>query len=537
MFNLRHSRKNLLLLLSVILGAQSCINKEDFDFNELAGVKAGPSVAVPLLYGKLSIEDLLPKDSLAFVQPDKDGLIHVVFNDTLRSASIHDLFLLPQLNHSEEYPVLLNVLNPDGKQVVVEDRELLNFKFGDADFETIKLKEGKATVKGGSSLDSPVDLTVTFPTLTKDGSPLVIKLVLSPGSLFKKATTEEDLAGYKVDFSSFGTGENFLPVEIKAETENSGGSAQDFQSLISFDLLINGLKFSLITGDFGQPEVQLPSGEIPIEIFEKLFSKGKFELKEPLISFNILNSNGIPLRVFANTLQAGNSQNEILDLQTNPALPFDIQYPSVIGETALTTLQVSNSKEVLDMAPSFITYGLSGRLNPAPATELNFITDRSEIAVVLNADFPLWGYVEGISLSDTMPLNLTDLEKTEMNNASLRLVIENEFPLEGQLQIEFVNGNHDVLETLFTGDFESVLPASTVNSNGELASPGKYSKDIEISPEKFDRILKAQKMIIRANLLTSRGPDGTFPHVKIKSGYKLNVNLGVKTTADINVKF
>lgn len=536
MFNLRQSRKNLLLLLSVIIGAQSCINKEDFEFDKFEGVKASPSVAVPLLYGTLTIDDLLPRDSLASVQADKDGLIHVIFHDTLRSTSIHDHFLLQPLNHQEYYPILLNPLNPGGQEIVVEEQELLDFNFPDADFETIKLKEGRVFIEAGSSLSTTVDLTLSFPTLTKEGEPLSMQLSLPPGSTYTKEKMEADLEGYEADLSGFGHGENFLPVDIKAETQNPGGGSTDVQSGMSLDLEINGLKFSLITGNMGQLEVELPAGEIPIAIFDKLFSKGKFGLKEPVLNFEILNSNGIPIRVFANKLQARSNTDKVLKINTTPSAPMDILYPSEFGETAITTLQINNTSEIIELAPSFIDYGLSGKLNVTPAPNLNFITDRSEIAVVLNADIPLWGYLEGISLSDTIPMGL-GFKDLNVKEASLRLVVENEFPLEAQIQIDFVNENDDVLETFFTGDYETLLPASTVDSNGELASAGKYNKDIEFSPERFERILKAQKMIIRARLFTSPGTNGTFPHVKIKSGYKLKVDLGVKTTADLTVKF
>lgn len=532
MFNLRHSKKNLLVLLSVILGAQSCINKEDFAFDSLAGVKVNPSVAVPLLYGSLTIKDLLPPERSASIQEDEDGLIHVVFHDTLKSTSIHDHFLLETTIVDEFYPAALGLLNMGGKQVIVEDQQEADFGFNDADFEHISLKEGSMEIIAGSSLGSETYLKVSFPTLMKNDLPLVLEMTLPAGSSNNKIMLETQLAGYEVDLRGYGMGENILPMDILVEIDGDKSTSVKATDHISFHMETKGLKFNLLTGDFGQVEVELPSDEIPIAFFEKLFSNGKFGLKEPLLSFDVHNSNGVPVRVFANTLQARSKAGERLNLQTTPSIPIDILYPSNYGETTTTTITITNVDEIMDLVPSFIDYQLNGRLNVTPATNLNFLTDSSEVAVVFNADIPLWGYMEGISLSDTveMALEFTDAMVTE---ASLRLLVENEFPLEAQLQIDFVNEKYDVLETLFTGGFESLLPASKVSSNGELVSAGKYNKDIEFTSERFERILTSNKMIIKAMLYTSKNADGTFPHVKIKTGYKLNVDLGVKTTANL----
>lgn len=535
MFNLRHSKKNLLLLLSVILGAQSCINKEDFAFDSLAGVKVNPSVAVPLLYGSLTIKDLLPEERSSSIQTDKDGLIHVVFHDTLKSTSIHDHFLLESSIIDEFYPVALGLLNMGGQQVIVEDQQFLDFGSGDADFEQIILKDGSLEITAGSSLDTDVYLTLTFPSLKKDNLPLVLEMTLPPGSEYTNIFLEAELAGYEADLSTYGMGENVVPINILAEIDDEQNGTVKVTDNITFHLETKDLKFSLLTGHFGQVDVELPSNKIPIALFETLFSKGKFGLKEPAIRFDVLNSNGVPLRVYANTLQARSSTGETLDIATSPAAPMDILYPSEYGKTAITSLIVNNVGEIMELAPSFIEYQLNGRINMTPAPDLNFLTDSSEIAVVLNADIPLWGYLESIMLTDTMKLAL-EFNDAMVTEASLRLLVENEFPLEAQVQIDFVNEKYDVLETLFTGGYESLLPASTVNSNGELVSAGKYNKDIEFTSERFERILKANKMIIKAILHTTKIADGSYPHVKIKTDYKLNVDLGVKTTANLTME-
>lgn len=536
MFILRHSKKSLLVLLAILVGVQSCIRQEDFEFNSLAGVKANPSIALPLLNGSLTIDDLVPAEESGKLSEDADGLIHLVYSDTLKSTSIHDYFLLPQLNLYKYYPAVAGPLLPDGQRVVTEEREILDLSFPDADFETLILKEGRIKVESGSSYASTVQLQLRFPTLTRNGQPLEMELTLPAGSQYKPVELEKNMAGYEADFSSYPKGENYIPVDIKAKMEGEGSALINPADQLTLSLEMFGLKFNLLTGDFGQLEVELPSDAVSLATFDKIFSKGQFGLKNPMLNFEILNSNGVPLEVTAQVLQARNKNGEITPIEIEPASPFHVSYPTAYGETENMVLAIKNVREILDAAPSFIDYKLSGRLNVTPPPVLNFLTDSSATTVILNADIPLWGYMEGISLTDTMALNLP-FEDVQAENAALRLLVENEFPLEAGLQIDFVNENYDVLESLFTGGaYETLLPASKVNAGGDLSSAGMYNKDIEISRDRFERILLADKIIIRALLHTSKNADGTFPHVKIKSGYKLKVNMGVKATANLTME-
>ena len=536
MFNKRNSRKSMLILLISILGAQSCINQEDFEFDNFAGVKANPSVAIPLLYGTLTIQDLLPLEEVENVWEDQDGLIHLVYSDTLRHTSIHDYFLLKPLFLNESYPIGVASIVAGDQQIVIEDQQNLDLGFPEADFEEIRLKEGTLEITSSRSVESEILFHYSFPTLKKNGKPLAIQVTLPQGSLPRQKVTTADLAGYEMDLSGYRTGENFLPVNIRAEVNKQASEFIGPTDELGVQLEIGGLKFNLLTGDLGQPIVELPAGEIPISVFENVFNDGKFGLKAPVLSFDVLNSNGAPLRVTTKTLQARNQESDAINIDINPSSPIDVSYPIKYGETSLTRLEILNVGEIIELAPSFIDYRLSGQLNMSPASGLNFLTDSSELAVVLNADVPLWGYLEGFSLSDTLTMAL-DVQDVDVNNASLRLNIENEFPLEAQLQIVFINDNYDVLETLFAEDFKTLIPASTVNSEGDLVSSGKYTGgDIIIDSKRFERILKASNMIIKANLYTTRNSDGTQPHVKIKTGYKLNVNLGVQTTATLTVK-
>ena len=529
MFNLRHPKRKLLAMLSVLLCTQACINMEDFDPDRLAGVKASSSVAVPLMYGSLTIGDLLPLVDPEYVEVDQDQLVHITFSDTLVSTSIHDYFLLPPIYYKNQYATALLNLLPGNQQVVFDEQVELDFGFPEADFETVKLKSGQLLLNISSQLGSEVELVLTIPTAEKDGEALTIKLVL-PANNNSQRTAEVNLKDFVLDLSGYERGENLLPIHIQGKIDSGNSDQISSADYVDVELELSNLSYHLLTGYFGQPQINLDQKEIFLsDAFEQIFSKGKFGLKNPSLSFDILNSNGVSVQAIVNSLKARTSTGETLDIQIDPASPFIIAHPTVFGQRAKTTLNITNVAEILDLAPSFIDYQISGALNPGQPMNLNFLTDSSKTSVVLHADVPLWGYLEGLTLSETLPFSLPmEVTEVDVEEVSMRVMIENEFPLGADVQVYFVNALNQPIDSLFDQNSSFLIRPSTVTASGDLQSANKYTLDIPFSGERFEKIMKAENIIVKGLLYTSRNPDGSQPNVKIKANQQLNIQIGVR---------
>lgn len=535
MLNLWANIRRALPLLALLLGTQACFDEKDLDFDRLAGLKISPSVAIPLVHGSLAIEDVLTTGESAYIHYGEDQLVHVLYSDTIYSTSIRDLFLLPQLQLNKYYPAYSNATGNSNNQIAVQAHEELDLGFSEARFDEITLSQGKLLISSNSNINADVDLLVSLPTLKKDGQPLSVSLRLPAGNNGNQ-TTERDLQNFEADLTDYGTGNNIIPVEIQAiVNSNDPAILLNLANYLQLDLNITELNFSLLTGYLGQPEVQLPTNQIPLTIFETVFSKAEFSIKEPILSFDLLNGSGVPVTVKTDLLQARSKDGSTLPIATSPGSPFNVNYPTQVEETALTRLTITNAGEALGMAPAFIDYRLSGRLNVGTTENLNFLTGNSSMAAIVHADIPLWGSLTGLSLTDTLDFTL-QAEDAYVKEAIIRANVTNSFPIGVDLQVYFLDEDLHILDSLFDSSSPQLIRASQVNSLGELSSPGELSQDINISSARFERILKSDKIVVKGLFYTSRAADGTLPDVRIKSNHRLSVNLGVKTDMNISVK-
>lgn len=535
MSNLWPSKRRLLPLFALLLGTQACFNEKDLDFDRIAGIKASPSIAIPLVHGTLAIEDLLSGEESEYIHYDEEQLVHILYSDTLYSSSIRDFFLLPQLQLNKYYSAYLSRPGTQEEYVIMEDRQELDLGFSEARFDEINLNNGILSLAASSNVDTDVHLQLSFPTLKKDGEPLDISLTL-PGGSTATQNLELDLRNYVADFTDYGTGHNVLPVDIKAtvSTQNST-TLTNMANYVQLLLNVQKLDFSLLKGYLGQPEVQLPTSQIPLTIFRNIFSKADFNIKAPALSFDLLNSCGLPVQVQTDVLQVGTENGEYLDLQLSPGNPFNINYPRQYHESAATRLEITNAAEAFALAPDFVDYRLRGRLNTGATEEVNFLTSDSKLGVILHADVPLWGSLKGLTLTDTLNFPI-QAEDAQVQEATIRTYAMNELPLGADLQVYFLDEQEQVLDSLFDSSTSQFIQASQVNAQGDLSSPGELSQDIIISSTRFERILRARKIVIKGLLYTSRDSDGSQPDVKIKANQRLNVNLGVKTNMNISVK-
>lgn len=536
MLNLWRNKPMLLPILALLLGTQSCFNENDFDTTRIAGLKASPSIAIPLLHGSLSMEDLLAQTTSQYIDIDEDKLIHLIYSDTLYSTSIRDHFLLPTLSVEKFYPTGTKTLMPGSSQTIVEDRALLDFNFEKVDIDEVRLKEGDLSLMASSNIQAEIDLQLSFPTMSKNGPPAVISLRLPANGSGSPQYSQLNLSGYNIDLSGYEAGANLLPVDILATVttgqENLVLGASDY---VEFRLGIARLDFNLITGNFGQLEVKLPQEEVAVEFFEAISGKANFKFKNPMVRFDFLNSIGASVQIKKEILQGRKETGETLSITTDPEDLFNISSPAQPGETTLTSIAITNVSDLISFGPAFMDYKLTARLNAdQPQNVVNFVTDSSRTGIVLHADIPLWGSLDGFHLSDTLKMAI-QTEDAQVQEASIRTVITNQFPLGTEVQVYFTNLQYDVIDSLFTDGAFKMNPAK-VTAEGDLQAAEVSQQDIEVTNAHFERILKADHMIVKALLYTTRNADGTQPHVKIKSNYTLNVNLGLKTSMNISVK-
>ncbi|MGF1637359.1 MAG: hypothetical protein ACFCUU_09815, partial [Cyclobacteriaceae bacterium] len=175
--------------------------------------------------------------------------------------------------------------------------------------------------------------------------------------------------------------------------------------------------------------------------------------------------------------------------------------------------------------------------NPDGVRRNNFLSSDSKIDVLVDARVPLYGSAYNIHLSDTVEFDvLSSDDEVDVENALLYIRLENGFPIEGTYQMYFTNDDYEVIDSLFSGVTQTNLQPGAINTNGDVISPGIYDEVLNISSQKVENLRAATHMIFTASLNTNQNSDGSYPHVKIKSDYKIAMNCKLQTRLNLTVK-
>jgi hypothetical protein len=200
-------------------------------------------------------------------------------------------------------------------------------------------------------------------------------------------------------------------------------------------------------------------------------------------------------------------------------------------------VSVSNVNQVIDFAPTSFYYKVSGHINGGLSSGNNFMADTSKMRVRMHVQIPLYGKASNIILTDTLGVDLGDIDQSKIDSAALKIYIVNELPLDANLQFILTDANYVFIDSLLSSSQTGIIKASIVDSNGELVTAGVVNKFILLQIDKLSKIFKAKKVIIRAKMNTSKNTNGVAVDVKFKSQYKINVKLGLRTTIKLNATF
>ena len=113
----------------------------------------------------------------------------------------------------------------------------------------------------------------------------------------------------------------------------------------------------------------------------------------------------------------------------------------------------SNINAFISSLANEITYDvdLTTNFNGNPDILDNFITDQSAIDLYLDFRLPLVGLVEELILVDTVDLDAEEIDVTEIESGTLRLVFENQFPVQVRATAKVFDVNGEQVDVLAEG--------------------------------------------------------------------------------------
>lgn len=503
----------------------SCIDEKDYTLDSLT---VNPSLAIPLTHGDLSIKDLIKDTDSVYVKVYPDDLVYLSYSETLVTEDIRDLFTIPDKTINQSFVIPPGTIPPhsndiqSGSLVEVIDFNISPEQLSEIDFNSGTITYSTTLLPATSGLQFEVNLASTDLVSKKTGAAFNVTTSTS-GSV--------PLSDYTVKLNKNKFNLNMALI-LKASS-TSKVISPNTSVAISFKMA--GMDFNYIKGFFGDQSANPPASSLEIGAFGNSLTKANLSLAQPIVNLIVVNDYGVPINGTFVKLEA-RKNGAVLPFQINPASPVTLASPTTLGSSATTNVSVTNAKAILDFGPTELYYQLSARINQGLSSGNNFLADTSKLRVRLNVEVPLYGHASSIVLADTFKIDISDVDQSQIDQASLKVNINNELPLDAKIQFYLVNDNYQLLDSLLTPSQTSLVKGSSVTASGDLQEKGIVDEEVALDNAKINKIFLAKYIITRAQMNTSRNTAGQLPDVKFKSAYKMEVNLGLKANLKFNIK-
>ncbi len=193
---------------------------------------------------------------------------------------------------------------------------------------------------------------------------------------------------------------------------------------------------------------------------------------------------------------------------------------------------ILNMEEFLALIPQAVSASVMvGSKSGILPGDFDNLTGDEKISADLDFDLPMDFKVTDLKLGDTVDFELDTTQNIEqIKEVIIKLVIDNDFPVNGLTQIMFADTNangevNNIIETLFDGDGWE-FKSSIVNADGETTASVNSKIKLTISQEKIKKLVdnNACKLIVKTELNTPGN------YVKIFGWYKIGIKLGLKVS-------
>lgn len=507
------------------------------EFDKIASTAWNPNLAVPLAYSTFGVYDILAltdSNDLVITDP-QTGELSLVYRGELFSNTAQEVVQIPNLNENidltpSDLVLLPNVAFPNGQTIQsnIENTIELNTNSG-VELHTLRLKEGTFSVQISTQLRHDVEIVLTLPEFTQNGSPITRTVNLDyAGSVPQTANVSINLQNAVADLTLNGTTVNSFEMITDVTITGTGQPITGTES-VSMDLNLTGLEFENATGYFGQQNFTVSNDSILIKLFQNA-SSGYFELTNPRVDFIVENSFGFPARLNLNDLKTINANTgQEYPLTGYPAV-ININSPASLGQTAVTNLvlnssNTANMNTIITSVPKYFYFEGEAISNPNGQTgTLNFIEDDSRLRVRGELELPLEGFAYGFGVKDTIDFNLgTDIDLIEY--VMFRMIVDNGFPVDVAAQIKFMDQNYNPLFSIFNTP-NTLIESALVDGTGKVNQRTKKINDIVLTQTQVDLLPQIKYLEIEGITQTLNGQNGQV--VKLFDDYTIYVKLSMQ---------
>ena len=542
----RHLFYGIIFLIAGGIILTTC-NKEYFEFDRLSDeIELQPDLVAPLIHGSMSVQDLVEMfDSSGYVHEFDDGLIYLAYSDTLIEIMADTVVEVPDHLVTEAY-IDLDIDTPAwigsavGDTIPFYKSELFSFTLeGNDRIDSVLVKGGEIILDVVSSFEHTGLLTISSSQIldvNRDTFFTVFNIADLTGNFSEQQTVFSD--GYCLKSTEVND-TSYIQLNYKLELINSGNPINP-DDAVDIMASFENLGFYSVFGYIDSRSLISESGSVEIPIYANNPDLASLIFADPRINIFTYSSVGIPFEVTLDSV-IGSTDNGTTDsLEFYSGHPFVIPAPNMgnIGATVDGEFNInketSNINELLEIAPSTLSYKVTGRTEPGTEEETHFILDTSRFMLAMEFLLPLDFKSSGFALEDTLEFEVGEegVDTSIVKLAQVSVTTVNELPIEFELQLYLLDASHSVIDSVFDGN-TVLLGASLVDSQGLLMEPTEETNIATFTAEKLGKLKDVFYMEVQARMITSELGQ---QYVKLYSHYSLNFKISLSANLRINTR-
>ncbi len=523
----------------------SC-HKEYFQLDKLSDeLELETDLVAPLIHGSLSLGDLVARfDSSGYTGEFEDGLLYLSYSDTLVDVMVDTLDLVPDGYYNELFidaeigddPIYIG--SAIGDTVHFRKSKFFGFEtVGENRMDSVLFKGGELETLMESTFQHTGFLTVSSNYIKdSDGNPYSYIIEITDASGNFTWSESNDLEGFFLETDQQGDSSVFR-MDYDLALINSGNPVNPGDQC-NINSNFTDMGFYKLFGYVAPEEVVSENGELDIPLFADNPDLRHLKIADPRINVTIENSLGIPFELEVDSLIATAEDGSTETLVFYEGYPFIIPAPdmNMIGETVYGEYhinnQTSNFRELLNLAPSALSFGVSGYTGSQ--SQSHFLLDTSRFMAEAEFVLPLDLSISEYALTDTMEFSVGDggIDTSLVKEVVVSVFTINELPLELSLQIYLLDESYAVLDSLFDG-VPPLLPSSEVDPDGRLVSASEKDNRINFPTERLGILEQISYLRVEARIVSAGSGD---QFVKFYSDYSLDFEISFFANFRINTR-
>jgi len=424
-------------------------------------------------------------------------------------------------------------------QDLVTDTQEVVYNLGRAAITEMMISSGSVIMTVHSTIEEEILLDYRIPLSGKDGDynqPLVQLISIPPASPGETQIVERKIPLDNFVISYMGKDPTQAPFfntvysELVASIVYSGKERSiSLSDSVFIEFGFVDIKPAFAYGDFGNNEFSLLE-ETEVD-FLKQFD-GNINFEEVTMLVQIENGFGIRADLNVNSLKSVNSKT---------GTTINLTRPNFIGETInipkafnppfiphrqgfMFNSSNSNIKSFLENLPNKIVSDLKVKSDPSSDGYLtDFIFRESNLKANLQFNIPLALSLGNLQLTQKQQFDFNKLKNFDkVKSADFMLRVDNEFPIDIKVQMEFLDQNDTVLLVLFTDN--NRVDAADINPGSEKTLGPKRSFLLaSVDETNLDILRDAVKVRTRA-IFDTPGSQ----RYKMFSNYELSTKLSAE---------